>query len=153
MPLGLKGSALVTGAGGGIGRACVEQLLRDGCERLVISDIHKDSLQETARLAKKINPEAEVVVEAGDIGLEQTAQSLVDIAVKNFGRLDYGLNVAGVAGELKPIVDISTKGYDFVQDINAKSVWLCERAQIKQMLKQEPLPTQLSEMAILLRNF
>lgn len=51
---------------------------------------------------------------------------------------------------MKPIVDISTKGYDFVQDINAKAVWLCEKAQITQMVKQEPLPTQLSEPATLL---
>lgn len=95
----------MTGAGGGIGQACVEQLLRDGCERLVISDIHEDSLQETARLAKKINWEAEVVVEVGDLGLEQTAQSLVDITVKHFGRLDYGLNVAGASNGFSILPD------------------------------------------------
>jgi len=45
---------------------------------------------------------------------------------------------------MKPIVDQAVEVYDKVQDVNAKGTWLAHRAQITQMLKQEPAPTQFS---------
>ena len=88
-------SALVTGAGGGIGRACAEQLVRDGCLQLLITDINATTIEETAASIGKINPQATVIREIGDLREEDTVQRLVTVAAERFGRLDYALNVAG----------------------------------------------------------
>jgi NAD(P)-dependent dehydrogenase (short-subunit alcohol dehydrogenase family) len=150
----------VTGAGGGIGRACVEQLVRDGCIHLLITDLVEETLLETSQKAKSINPEAEVIAEVADITKEASVKRLFKLAIDKFGRVDYALNVAGsfhlvvllqhwsklycigVLGKQAPIADIDLDGYDFVERVNARAVWLCERAAITQMLNQEPLPTQ-----------
>lgn len=85
----------MTGAGGGVGRACAEQLAQDGCLQLVITDIDSKTLEETAALVTKINPRAKVVPEIGDLREEAFVHRLIKVAVENFGRLDYALNVAG----------------------------------------------------------
>lgn len=87
--------AFVTGAGGGIGRACVGQLVRDGCKRLVITDIKDDNLATTVQTAKEIDPEVSIVAESGDISDEGTVNRLVNLAASRFGRLDYAINSAG----------------------------------------------------------
>lgn len=85
----------MTGAGGGIGRACVEQLVRDGCTRLLITDIRKETLDETAAIVKRINPSVDLIIEIADVAHDGTAERLVKTATERYGRLDYGLNVAG----------------------------------------------------------
>ncbi len=87
--------AFVTGAGGGIGRACVEQLVRDGCKRFVITDLRHDTLATTVQTAKKIDPEVSIIAESGDISNEETVNHLVNLAASKFGRLDYAINSAG----------------------------------------------------------
>lgn len=87
--------AFVTGAGGGIGRACVEQFVRDGCTRLLITDLKDDHLAETVQSVKGINPEAIVVSKSGDITDNETIDNLIKLTVTKFGRLDYAVNSAG----------------------------------------------------------
>jgi NAD(P)-dependent dehydrogenase (short-subunit alcohol dehydrogenase family) len=61
----------------------------------------------------------------------------VEETVKKFGRVDVCFNAAGMGGEPGAIVDQRTENLDAVLGLNLRGVWLCERAQIKQMLKQE----------------
>lgn len=56
---------------------------------------------------------------------------------------DSNSPIEGVGGQSKPITDLSIRDYEFVNDVNAKASWLLHRAEITQMLKQEPFPTQL----------
>lgn len=60
--------------------------------------------------------------------------------MKEFGRLDVCFNAAGMgAGPEGPaaIADTSSQNLDAVLGLNLRGVWLCERAEIRQMLKQE----------------
>jgi NAD(P)-dependent dehydrogenase (short-subunit alcohol dehydrogenase family) len=93
------------------------------------------------RLLEAIS-DVEVVAEVADIAEDGTAERLVALAVEKFGRVDYALNVAGVTGKLGPINEMESSNYDFVSGVNARAVWLCERAEITQMLKQDPGKTQ-----------
>ena len=111
---------------------------------MLITDIRDDTLEETAKYAEKINGKAEILLKTADIGKDGVAEQLVETVVKHFGRLDYALNVAGIVGDMEPITTLSKESYSKVQDVNAKAVWLCERAQIAQMLRQDALPTQLA---------
>ncbi len=74
-----------------------------------------------------------------DVSKEDSVNSAVDQTVKQFGRLDIAINNAGIGGAGKQTAEQELKDWQRVFDINVNGVWLCQRAQIRQMLKQEPL--------------
>lgn len=78
-----------------------------------------------------------------DVSSEESVEAFFSEAVKVFGRLDYACNVAGV---LIPgsSPDYSVTNFDKQFAINTRGMWLCQRAEIVQMLKQEPLKTSNS---------
>jgi NAD(P)-dependent dehydrogenase (short-subunit alcohol dehydrogenase family) len=74
-----------------------------------------------------------------DTSKEDSVNSAVDQTVKKFGRLDIALNNAGIGGAQKQTPDQDIDDWKRVFDINVHGVWMCQRAQIRQMLKQDPL--------------
>lgn len=60
-------------------------------------------------------------------------------AVKKFGRIDYAFNNAGIGGALNTSDKVERDDFERVLSVNTTGVWLCARAQIRQMLKQEKL--------------
>lgn len=159
--------AFVTGAGSGIGRECVKQLVRDGCTRIMATDVREQALAETSSITKEINHMATIITEAADITRPEVVDALIKRTVEQFGRVDYAFNVAGsfqslclfenpgltsivpslgITGKLDAIHKLTLDDYQLVEAVNARAVWLCERAEISQMLTQEPLPTQYAEM-------
>ncbi|KAL6247636.1 hypothetical protein RBB50_004984 [Rhinocladiella similis] len=137
MKPGINGVAFVTGAGSGIGQACTLELVRGGATGILITDLNEKGLEQTVRMSRAINENLPILAEVADITLDGTATRLVSKTAEKFGRLDYALNVAGVVGKQGPIDQIAPAEYDFVTSVNARAVWLCERAEIAQMLKQD----------------
>jgi NAD(P)-dependent dehydrogenase (short-subunit alcohol dehydrogenase family) len=86
---------------------------------------------------KKISPDISVKGFELDVTNEEAINDSVDEVVKNFGRIDYAVNNAGVGGMLKTSDQIPKEDFNRVLSINTTAVWLCQRAQIRQMLKQE----------------
>lgn len=84
--------AIITGASRGIGRAIAESLANEGCN-LVISARGADALEETAASIRDSG--VEVVSIAADVTDRGSGQSLVDAAMKAFGRLDVLVGNAG----------------------------------------------------------
>jgi Dehydrogenases with different specificities (related to short-chain alcohol dehydrogenases) len=72
-----------------------------------------------------------------------TVEEEVDRAFKEilnvFGRIDYAVNNAGVSGPIRPIAENNISDVDKVIFVNLKGLWLCERAELRIMEKQEPL--------------
>jgi len=68
---------------------------------------------------------------------EADVEAAIQSTVSEFGRLDFCCNAAGIAGNPNKIHDVSTPDLDAVLDLNLKGLWYCERAQIRQMMKQE----------------
>jgi 3-oxoacyl-[acyl-carrier protein] reductase len=92
--LTLKGrSAIVTGAGNGLGRAESLALARAGV-LLVLNDTPGDAIADTAGQVRSAGGQA--VVCEGDIGDWETGRRLVGAALDAYGRLDILLNNAGV---------------------------------------------------------
>jgi NAD(P)-dependent dehydrogenase (short-subunit alcohol dehydrogenase family) len=56
--------------------------------------------------------------------------------VERFGRLDCAHNNAGVLGMVAPLIDSPDDNFERVMDVNVKGVWLCLKAEIRQMLAQ-----------------
>ncbi len=74
-----------------------------------------------------------------DTSKEDSVQSAIDQTVKKFGRLDIAINNAGIGGNPAHTADQTLSEWQKVLDVNVNGVWLCQRAQIRQMLKQDPL--------------
>ena len=123
--------ALVTGAGGGIGRAAALAFAREG-GRVVVSDLAGAGGEETARLVADAHGEALHV--ACDVTRPAEVEALVAEAVEAFGRIDCAHNNAGVEGDYARTADCGEESFDRTCAVNLKGVYLCLRAEIAHML-------------------
>ncbi|KAK3710794.1 hypothetical protein LTR37_010018 [Vermiconidia calcicola] len=135
----LRGVAFITGAGSGIGQYTAYALARHGVRQLALCDVRPEVLATTRDELKKRHSDVEVLNIEMDTSKEDSVQSAVDQTVKKFGRLDIGINNAGIGGIAGQTADQELKHFQKVMDVNINGVWLCQRAQIRQMLQQEPL--------------
>src|SRR5690242_14871508 len=92
-------TAIVTGAGSGIGRAVALAYAREGA-RVVVSDIKEEAGQETVRLIQQWAPRAEAMFVRADTASPAENEALVRAAVERFGGLQIACNNAGIGGEL-----------------------------------------------------
>ena len=141
-PYIMSGVAFVTGAGGGIGQATAVAFVEEGVTRIVLVDII--SLKETEALIKEVNPEVRSVALTADIADEDSVDKMMSEAIQAFGSIQYAVNCAGVTTPPVKSAELSTPAWDRVIDINLRGTWFCQRALIRQMLKQDPVP--VSEM-------
>ncbi len=117
---------LITGAGGGIGRATAEKLGRDGA-RLMVSDIDADAAEATAEAIRRAGGEARA--QAADVSRDDQVAALVAATVDAFGQLDGAFNNAGIEEENDKVADVDEALFDRVMAINVKGVWLCMKHQ------------------------
>ncbi|KAI8942506.1 hypothetical protein NX059_000570 [Plenodomus lindquistii] len=136
----LLGAALVTGSGGtGIGNAVAKGLARSGCTKIAITDIDARTLQKTKDDILAVNPSIEVFSRAGDVADQAFVDAFTDEAFSKFSRLDYGVNCAGVlGGKTVKATDMTMEAFDRLNNINYRGSWLSSRAQLRNMLKQQP---------------
>lgn len=124
---------LVTGASSGIGRACALTFAREG-GKVVVADIVVEGGEETVRMIKKSGGEAIFVKTNVTSAVE--VQAMVKKAIDTYGRLDCAHNNAARGSEQEFLADTEEKVFDDIININLKSVWLCMKYEIQQMLKQ-----------------
>jgi NAD(P)-dependent dehydrogenase (short-subunit alcohol dehydrogenase family) len=113
------------------------QFIRDGCYRLLITDLFEETLLETVQEARQANSEVQIEYLMGDLTAEEVVHAAVSKTVARFGRLDYAVNIAGVQGKLLATDMSELEDYRHVQQVNVESLWLCERAELRAMLSQE----------------
>jgi NAD(P)-dependent dehydrogenase (short-subunit alcohol dehydrogenase family) len=139
MPGMLDGKvALVTGGGGGIGRATALAMVREGA-RVAVADLNAAAADATVAEINAAGGQA--ITLSGDVTAAETAARLVRDAVAAYGRLDCAFNNAGIAGYQvdalgKKTADWAEESFDRMIAVNLKSVWLCMREEIRQMLAQ-----------------
>lgn len=89
--------AIITGAGSGIGRACALRLAARGF-RLTLIGRTSETLEETlTEIAAQVDEAKEVLILPADLADAEQAQSVVDLTVERWGRLDAIINNAGMA--------------------------------------------------------
>ncbi|MGC6328165.1 glucose 1-dehydrogenase [Rhizorhabdus sp. FW153] len=123
--------ALVTGAGGGIGRATAIAFAREGA-KVVVADLPGPGGDQTVATIKQAGGEASFI--ATDVSDEQAVATLVEGTVAAYGRLDIAFNNAGVNFD----ADIWDNAEAFNKSIaiNLTGVASCIRHEVRQMLKQ-----------------
>jgi 3-oxoacyl-[acyl-carrier protein] reductase len=122
--------ALVTGAGGGIGRAIALALGRSGCKVAVNYVVEPEGAEQTVSELAAAGSEA-VAVRA-DIGVASDVRRMIDEVVARFGRLDVLVNNAGVQ-TWTPFLDVTEDEWDLVIRTNLKGCFLCTQAAALQM--------------------
>jgi NAD(P)-dependent dehydrogenase (short-subunit alcohol dehydrogenase family) len=124
-------TALITGAGSGIGRTCAQLFAAEGA-RVVVSDVDVEGGKETVRLVEDAGGEG-IFVKA-DVSIPEDCQNMVSKAVETYGRLDVAVNNAGIGGEANLIADYTIEGWQKLIGINLSGVFYCMKYEIPEML-------------------
>ncbi|GGJ13010.1 SDR family NAD(P)-dependent oxidoreductase [Streptomyces brasiliensis] len=126
-------TALVTGAGSGIGRAIALAFAAEGAQ-VVVAGRRPEPLDETVALIEKRGGEALAV--PTDVSRSADAEALVAAAVDRYGSLDVAVNNAGVFRGGRPLADLSEADWRTQLDINVTGVFLALRAETARMRRQ-----------------
>jgi NAD(P)-dependent dehydrogenase (short-subunit alcohol dehydrogenase family) len=124
--------AIVTGGGGGIGRAACIAFCAEGA-KVVVADMDADEGERTAALAKAAGGEA--IFKRTDVSRNDDCKAMVDAALSAFGRLDVAFNNAGVGSSGFALIDEDETTFDRMIAINLKGVFLSMRHEIAAMLR------------------
>ena len=114
--------AVVTGAGGGIGRAVAERLAAEGA-RVVIDEIDESAAREAVAAIEAAGGEALGVV--ADVSKADQVDRLFDAALDRFGEVTILINNAGLIDQARHFFDGDEAWWDRVLATNLKSVYLC----------------------------
>ena len=125
-------TALVTGAGSGIGEATAIELARLGA-RVVVADINREGAERVAAAIRDTGGEAAVFI--GDSASPDDNEKAVAFAVETFGKLNYAVNNAGIGGAQAPAGEVDLDDWNRVISINLNGVMYGMRHQIPAMLK------------------
>ena len=121
-------TALIIGAGRGIGRA-VAELFSNADANVVISSRNEAELME---LEYKLNTKGNSNV----LSIEADVKALVDEALRRFGSIDYLVHAAGL-GILKPFGELTTEDLDALLTANVKSAFNVLQAVLPKMSEQK----------------
>jgi NAD(P)-dependent dehydrogenase (short-subunit alcohol dehydrogenase family) len=118
---------LVTGAASGIGRAVALVWAREGA-KVLVSDLNEEGGQETVALVRAQGGEAQF--HRADVAQPADSHSLVEHALRHFGRFDMACNNAGIGGATAPIDSYPLEAWAQVIAINLTGVFLGLQAQM-----------------------
>ena len=125
--------AIVTGAGGGIGRA-VSLALSDVGAKVLLVDLSKESGQETESQILQRGGTALFV--CADVSQAHDVEAYVKVALDTWGRIDIFMNNAAWQGEINSIVNYPVEMFDKVMGINVRGVFLGLKFVLPAMIKQ-----------------
>ena len=109
--------AVITGAGGGIGRAVAEKLARSGMKLVLLGGHSMEKLEKTRTLVELFAP---CVLLPGDLTDLTFLASATEDAAKAFGGFDVLINNAGTA-QSTPFEEIGIEEYDRIMSINVRT--------------------------------
>ncbi|SCK56325.1 SDR family oxidoreductase [Streptomyces sp. WMMB 322] len=130
-------TALVTGAGSGIGRAVALELAAAGWP-VTLAGRRAGQLEETARLIGARAGAAGADVVPTDVTDPEAVAALFDSVRESRGRLDLLFNNAGAFGPAVPLEELSPQQWQGVVDVNLTGAFLCAQAAFRLMKDQRP---------------
>jgi NAD(P)-dependent dehydrogenase (short-subunit alcohol dehydrogenase family) len=132
----------VTGSGGGIGRAEAMAMAKEGA-KVVVNDIgtsydgHGVSSSPADGVVKEIKAAGGIAVASyGSVAEEKGAESIIQTAIDNFGRIDILVNNAGVIRDPHDIYEVTTDDWDITLKTHLYGAFFCSRCAAKFMKKQ-----------------
>ena len=114
-------TAIVTGAGSGIGYTSAKLFAAEGA-KVVVADINDGGGMKTVEDITSSGGEAVFV--HTDVSVASDAENIVSVAKKTFGGIDILLNNAGIAQRPVPVEDLDEELWDRVFAVNVKGIFL-----------------------------
>ena len=125
--------AMITGSGSGIGRATAIIMAERGAD-LIIHDINEKGAKETAERVRALKRNARVfVADVSDVG---AMRRVVAEAEAHFGHIDILVNNAGIAGDRRPIEDVTEEFFNLEIGIHVKGTMFTTQAVVPGMKKR-----------------
>ncbi len=118
--------AVITGAGSGMARASTHVFVREGA-KVLAADISGRENDTAAELGDAVVPFH------CDVTQESEVEAMFEAALREFGRVDAVLNVAGIGGA-QPVAKVTMDEYDRIMAVDLKGVLLGTKHGIKAML-------------------
>lgn len=122
--------AVVTGANTGLGQGMAVALAEAGAKVVLVG---RRSCEETAKMIADIGKESCEVL--ADLSLTESVNTVLDGAIKAFGRVDILVNNAGIIKRCDAI-DVPENDWDTVINVNQKMVFLLSQAFAKKFIEQ-----------------
>ena len=126
--------ALVTGSGGGIGKAIAKKFAEEGA-CVIINDINEERISETVSEFEKLFTKDNVASVKLDVTDQQTIEEAVKAAALEFGGVDIVVNNAGISIS-KPIGEHTLEDWNKLYDILVKGQFLVSQSCIHVMRSQ-----------------
>ena len=124
--------ALVTGSGRNIGRATVLKLAGEGANVVVNARSNRKEAEEVAAEARKLGVKALPVL--ADVANKEQVDSMVNMAMSEFGRIDILINNAAVRPH-KPFTELTLQDWEQVRGVVLDGAFYCTRAVIDSMVE------------------
>ena len=122
--------AVVTGASKGIGAAIAKALAHEGASVVVNYASSKDGAD---KVVQEINSNGgKAIAVGGDVTRQADANSIIDAAIKNYGKLDIVVNNSGVY-EFAPVEEITEDQFHRMFNVNVLGLLLITQAAIKHL--------------------
>lgn len=126
--------AIITGGGSGIGAATARRFAAEGAA-VIVADMDPEAGREIAEeIQKKSGRSIHTVV---DVTGEDSVRQLMDLTVRQFGRLDVLVNNAGIRGPLKGVDELSAMEWHEVIATNLTSVFYGVKHAARVMKRQQ----------------
>ncbi|KAF9459803.1 hypothetical protein BDZ94DRAFT_1324512 [Collybia nuda] len=130
-----KGTALITGVVGGLGKAIALRLADDGFN-IALNDLENNE-DHLRTLSQEISQKGRrTFIALGDVAQEADVQRMINLTVQDLGSLDVMVANAGIASRVVPFQDIKVEDWDRVFNVNGRGVFLCYKYAAQQMIKQ-----------------
>jgi NAD(P)-dependent dehydrogenase (short-subunit alcohol dehydrogenase family) len=124
---------IITGATSGMGKAMAKLFAQEGA-KLVLAGRNEAKGSVLKKELIKINPD--IIFESGDISLPKTNESLVALAIKNFGKIDTIIANAGTLG-LGKVTDLTIESWHQTLNTNLSSLFYLSKYAIPHMLENK----------------
>ena len=135
MTMRLKGKiAIITGAGSGIGKASALLFAKEGAS-VVVADLNDEA---GSAVVKQINSEGgNALLVKTDVTNAASIQKMVKATIDKYGKIDIVFNNVGHfgGGRSGTVVDLKEEDWDFMINVNLKSIYLVSKYVIPEMLK------------------
>ncbi len=125
-------TAIVTGAGNGIGRATAKAMAAAGAQVCVSDTLVEDGLRTVSEIT---DAGGKAIFVQADISNEEQVQKVVNETVSAFGGLDILVNNAGIGGGMKRLHEVNTEEFSRVVDVNLIGTFFMTKYAIPHFLK------------------
>lgn len=125
-------TAIVTGAGAGLGKAICQLFAAEGC-KVMAADVQPERLDALKQSLQALGHT--ITTCTVDVANQSSVKAMIDQAMSTYGQIDVLVNNAGVMDNFEPVGDCPDSTWNKVMNINLNGVYYAMNAAVPHMLK------------------